>query len=237
MTLTEEKLMAYADGEVSGEELSAIEAELQTRPDLAALVEQQRALRRAFETGFASVMDDAIPDRLRKTVATAPISSRWRWQRRLESFASRRFLLWSAMPAGAALALGLVIGVVVTPQGSFQIDHGAMLARGRLSAALDKQLASAEPNTGDVRVGISFKAKDGRYCRTFSASSFAGVACHDTGGWAVAALVAAPTENAPYRMAAAMPDAVRDTVEKMIAGEPLDAAQEMRARERGWQAR
>jgi anti-sigma factor RsiW len=45
MNLTEEKLIAYADGEVSGEEMRAIEATLKARPDLQAFVEQQRALR------------------------------------------------------------------------------------------------------------------------------------------------------------------------------------------------
>src|SRR5208282_3224187 len=211
----------------------AIEAALKTRPDLQAFVEQQRALRQHFEADF-STTDEAIPDRLLNTLAQTPVSSRWRWQQRLASWTSRRFLLWSAMPTAAALACGLVIGVVFAPQGSFRVDRGTMLAQGPLSTALDIQLAAAQQASGDVRVGISFKDRHGRYCRTFSEASLSGVACRDVNGWAVAALAASPSESGTYHMASAMPDAVRETVEKMIAGEPLDAAGEMRARERNW---
>jgi negative regulator of sigma E activity len=237
MNLTEEKLIAYADGEISSEEMRAIEATLKARPDLQAFVEQQRALRQHFETGFASLAGEEIPDRLFDVLKRTPVSQRWRWQQRLSSWTSRRFLLWSAMPTAAALACGLVIGVVFTPQGSFRIDHGAMLAQGTLSTALDTQLASAQQASDNVRVGISFKDKSGRYCRTFSDASLAGVACRDVKGWAVAALASAPSENGVYHMASAMPDAIRDTVEKMIAGEPLDATEEMRAREKNWRTR
>lgn len=236
MNLTEEKLIAYADGEISGEESRAVEAALKTRPDLQAFVEQQRALRHRFEASF-SAMDEAIPERLLNTLMQTPVSSRWRRQQRLKSWTSRRFLLWSAMPTAAALACGLVVGVMLTPQGSFRVDRGMILARGALSTALDKQLASAQPASNAVRVGVSFKDRNGRYCRTFSEASLAGVACRDWDGWAVAALASSPSESGAYHMASAMPDAVRDTVEKMIAGEPLDAAEEMRARAKNWRTR
>jgi anti-sigma factor RsiW len=236
MNLTEEKLIAYADGEVSVEELRAIEAALKTRSDLRAFVEQQRALRQRFEASF-SATDEAIPDSLLNTLMQTPVSSRWHWQQRLKSWTSRRFLLWSAMPTAAALACGLAIGIVLTPQGSFRVDHGTMLAQGALSTALDKQLASTQQASDTVRVGISFKNKNGRYCRTFSDASLAGVACRDLNGWAVAALASSPSESGAYHMASAMPDALRDTVEKMIAGEPLDAAEEMRARAKSWRTR
>jgi hypothetical protein len=235
MNLTEEKLIAYADGEVSGEELRAIEAALRARPDLQTFVERQRALRQHFDTSFSG-MDEAIPDRLLNALAQTPVSSRWRWQQRFKYWISRRFLLWSAMPAAAALACGLMIGAVFAPQGSFRVDRGTMFAQGALSTALDKQLASAQQASGDVRVGISFKDKNGRYCRTFSDASLAGVACRNADGWVVAALASSPSESGAYHTAGAMPDAVRDTVEKMIAGEPLDAAEEMRARAQNWRA-
>lgn len=239
MTLTEELLIAYADGEVSGDALRAIENELKTRPDLRLFVEQQRALRQHFASGFA--LSEDIPDRLLKAVAEAPVSARWRWRQRFAAWtvavAGRRFILRTAIPTGAALALGLAIGVFVTPQGSFRLDNGAMLARGALSTTLDHQLASAQNSASAIRVGISFKAKDGRYCRTFTQAALAGVACRGTNGWAVAALAAAPAETGSYRIAAAMPDTVRKTVESMIAGEPLDAAAERHARDVGWRAR
>jgi hypothetical protein len=112
-----------------------------------------------------------------------------------------------------------------------------MVAQGALATALDNQLASAQQPEGGVRIGISFAARDGRYCRTFTAASLAGVACRDPRGWAVAALAATPKEDSAYRMAGAMPDVVRNTVKDLIAGEPLDASGEMHARALDWKTR
>jgi hypothetical protein len=244
MTPDDETLMAYADGELSFEESRAVEAAIASRPDLKAVVEQQSALRGRIDASFAPMMGEEPPDRLLQTLAETPVSVRWQMfqtiRRALRGNANRRFLSWSGLPAGAALACGIVLGVMLAPRGTFRDEGGAMIARGALAAALDTQLASNQAG-GNIHIGLSFKAKDGRYCRTFesggSASSLAGVACRNSSGWAVAALAATPRENFTYRMAGAMPDAVRKTVENMISGEPLDASGEEHARNAGWRNR
>ena len=107
------------------------------------------------------------------------------------------------------------------------------MAQGQLAGALDQQLAA----DAGSEVGISFRDKDGHYCRTFrTRQNLAGVACHDNGAWQIAAAgKAAPEPNGAYQPAAsAMPDFVRQAVTGMIAGEPLDAAAERKARTAGW---
>ena len=236
MKPSEEQLIAYADGELSGEELRAVEAALKADPALQRFVAQQRALRQHIEGAFAPLLAEDVPDRLRETLAQAPVSWRWRFQQMLAS--PRRPPLQTGFVAGAALAFGVILGMLIAPQGAFRVDRdtGTLMARGELSNALDRQLASAQGTS--IRIGVSFKAKDGRYCRTFensgAKSSLAGVACRRGGGWSVAALAAAPADNSPYRMAGAMPDTIRHAVGGMIAGEPLDAAAEKQARDAGW---
>jgi hypothetical protein len=236
MRPSEELLIAYADGELSGEELRAVESALKSDPALQRFVAQQQALRQHIEGTFAPYLTENVPDRLRETLAHAPASWRWRLQQMLAS--PRRPLLWSGFATGAALAFGVVLGILIAPQGAFRVDRdtGALMARGALSDALDRQLASAQGT--DIRIGVSFKSKDGHFCRTFenagSKGSLAGVACRSAEGWSVAALAAAPTDNSAYRMAGAMPDTVRRAVAGMIAGEPLDAAAEKQARDAGW---
>ena len=236
MKPSDEQLIAYADGELSGEELRAVEAALRTDPALQRFVAQQRALRQHIEVTFAPLLAEDVPDRLRQTLARAPLSWRWRLQQMFTG--SRRPLLWSGFATGAALAFGVLLGILIAPQGAFRVDPetGALMARGELSTALDRQLASTQGT--DIRIGLSFKAKNGRFCRTFenagSKGSLAGLACRGTDGWAVAALAAAPTDNSAYRMAGAMPDTIRHAVAGMIAGEPLDAAAEKHARDAGW---
>ena len=238
MNPTEQQLIAYADGELPMDEMREVEAALKERPDLQAFVARQHALRKHIEGAFAPYLVEDVPDRLREALMRSPVSWRWRLRQVFADAGTRRPLLWSGFAAGAALACGVLVGVAITPQDAFRIDRGELMARGELSNSLDYQLASAQGANVRVRVGLSFKARDGRFCRTFEraeeASSLAGVACRDAQGWAIAALAAAPANGSPYRMAGAMPDTIRHAVQGMIAGEPLDADAEKRARDAGW---
>src|ERR1700722_14145831 len=146
MTLTDDVLIAYADGELSGEELRAVEAGLKDRPDLAAFVARQQALRRHVESAFAPILNEDVPQALRNAVADAPISWRWRWNRAgAGKMSSRRIMLWSGVPAAAALACGVLLGVAMVPESVFHVNNaGTMTAQGALAAALDTQLASVQ---------------------------------------------------------------------------------------------
>ena len=64
MSITEEQIAAYADGELEGEALAQIEAAIAADPALAAKVEAHRALRSQLSAHFAPVLDEAVPDHL-----------------------------------------------------------------------------------------------------------------------------------------------------------------------------
>jgi hypothetical protein len=145
-----------------------------------------------------------------------------------------------------ALALGVVIGVFIVSTNSVDIAsaRGALVARGTLSAALTDQLSGQLERTAEAQIGISFRDKSDHYCRTFKTGGtapLAGVACHQDGGWHIAVLALTMKEEnagAVYQLAgSAMPDAVRSAVRGMIAGAPLDAADERNARTHGWDIR
>ena len=68
-----------------------------------------------------------------------------------------------------------------------------MRARGQLASALDSQLASAPVEGALVKVGLSFRTQDKRYCRTFTVTKGegpVGLACRDGDGWTVRMAVA-----------------------------------------------
>ncbi len=252
MTPTMELLMAFVDGELSGEEASRIELLLKDRPDLRRYVDRQLALRRDFGTAFAAVLEDPIPDRLNTALYRAPVS----WRRHVtHAIAHARatilapgFPLKSAAPLAAALICGLIIGIVIGPQffnrnpAMLVQKDGALVASGALANVLSNQLASEVSRDASLRVGVSFRARDGRDCRSFqspdASSAFAGIACRDPSEWGIAMLARTEAQSAAeYRTAgSAMPDSIRDAIAGMIAGAPFDAAAERKARDHGWVA-
>ena len=242
MTLSTETLMAYIDAELSDAEMRRVEAEIAAQPELQAYIEQQQMLRRGLHDAFDNMLAEPVPDRLLAAVAQ-PASWRWRLAGRLRELASRRTLIWSGIPAAAALSAGLVIGVMLggPSEGNIVSGAGGLLAHGPLATALTHQLAAQPTRTAAAKIGISFRDKSGRYCRSFEtrgAAPVAGVACHAGGDWHIAALAQSQAETgagAAYQPAgSAMPDAVRSAVAGLIAGAPLDAAAERAARDGGW---
>jgi hypothetical protein len=145
----------------------------------------------------------------------------------------------------ASLVVGVLLGPLLlrptAPRAPFETSGGRMLASGLVARALSQQLASAQPPGAPVAIGVSFRARSGSYCRTFvlrETQSLAGLACREGSAWQVMALARSEAPGAAgggyARAASALPPAVARTLDELIAGEPLDAAAETAARERGW---
>jgi hypothetical protein len=210
--------------------MARIAALLETEPEMKAYVLKQEKLRMVLR--LEGMLHAPPPSRLVETVQNAPVS--WRW--RLQTALGRHFVLRSLVPASATLLAGLIIGMTAKPGSEMMLSHGQMLARGDLAQALDTKLASSGYNGEGPRIGISFRDRTGRDCRTFTAGNQVGLACHRNRDWLVTTLVTqSPESGGAYRMAGSeMPDAVRRAVETSIQGAPFDAKVEAQARANGW---
>lgn len=250
MNYDDDTLMAYADGELDPARRAEIERAIAHDPALAAAVARHQALRRDVFAAFSGVLDEPVPARLQPAPGArvhdlaAARSAREAAQGPRNAPAPRRaaWMQWGGM--AAALAVGVFAGLLGqdrlgTGSGSGEFarsERGELLAAGTLARALDRQLAS-EAVSGDVRVGLSFVARDGSYCRTFRLGGSGGLACREADGWRIPVLAEAPAQAGSYRQAAAdLPPAVLDAVDARIAGGALDAAKERAARDGGWEA-
>jgi hypothetical protein len=230
MTYSDDTLMAYADGELDPAERAAIEQAMRTDPAIAAAVERHRALRADVAAAFAGILDEPVPARLRPPAPANVVS--------LEAAREKR-RRWS-WPEWGALAATLVVGVLagrMVPGGGPAIagNGSQVVARGELASALDRQVGGQ--GNGAVKVGVSFAARDGAYCRSFVMGASAGLACREGGQWRIPVLAEGEQEaSGGYRQAgSALPPAVLDAIDARIAGKPLDAAGEEAARARSWQ--
>jgi hypothetical protein len=121
---------------------------------------------------------------------------------------------------------------------------GQLVAGGPLARALSEQLASRQPSDAQVGIGVTFVAKSGEYCRTFTLrerGALAGLACRDGEQWRIEALArsgSAQAAKGPYRQAGSpIEPAILQTIEAEIVGDPLDARAEAAARAQGWKKR
>jgi len=230
--MTEDELIAYVDGELAPDATRRFEAALAGDAALKAKIERLREQRQALNAAFAAVLEEPVPERLRKAAMTGAVSPGFR----LRAWSTGwRISLPQVMAATtAALVIGVVAGRYTADGGLVAQHDAAMIAQGSLARALETRLAA--DNGPGIRPGVTFRNSDKQICRTFSASAMAGVACKNGGNWQIAALVPAESEaSGDFQPAgSAMPNAIRDSVNQMIEGTPFDAFAEKQARDRGW---
>jgi hypothetical protein len=234
MTISDETLMAYADGELDAAARAAVERAMQTDPQIDQRVAQHRALRGRVQRAYAAELSEGVPERLLAAAQGHP---------RLQPTNVTHPGWHTPLALAASLIVGVGLGFFMwgRSQSPLALDAGgAWVARGSLARALSNQLASEQLRTAAVQVELSFLAKSGEYCRAFSLpgeAAAAGVACRHDGEWQVQAVAQGSRagRDSGYRPAGSrMSEPILKSVEGLIAGEPLDQAGERAARERGW---
>jgi hypothetical protein len=256
MQIPDETLMAFADGELEGSARAAVEAAMREDPKIEKRVAEHRALRQRIEKAYALELSEPVPSRLLTAANTTPESAgnpvadlnvARESKARAVSAARARNSWWQ--PAGAIAAsviIGFGLGYGARHQPASPLvrgAEGAVVADGDLAQALSSQLSAEQSPASAVKIGVSFLAKSGDYCRTFSLSGLAspsGLACRRGREWQIQALSQAEgtaQSDSGYRTAAsALSPAILKAVEERIIGEPLDATAESAARSADWKA-
>lgn len=246
MKFSDELLIAFVNGELAEPARAAVERAIRADPAIAARVAQHRARRsRVYGVvaggreggghshaqnchGNAKVVQlDTIRAARLGPLAPPPAPPKPEWARRH----------WVAL--GAALAAGALAGAAgwhvmqdEAELASLSGAGGALVAQGNLAQALTGQLSSPGPS-GRVRIGISFLAKNGAYCRSFVMDTTAGLACREGGQWKIPVLAQGPA-GAAWMDGTVLPPAVLDVIDQRIEGTPLSSAAERAAQARGW---
>lgn len=233
MTIDDDMLMAFVDGELDEVSRARVERAVAEDPELRARLAQQHRLRDRLAEYYGPVVEEEVPERFRAMLETnvVPFAAKPRTARPL----------WQTLTALAAtLVLGLAIGRTLLAPGAtgpFAVEGGTMVARGDLATALDTQLASAQAQDAPTRIGVSFTNNDGRACRTFDSQAAAGVACRGDNGWQVMMTAAGSGgQRTEFRQAGSASPLVLQAAQEMMAGEPFDDAAERRARDSGWRS-
>jgi len=245
----DETLMAYADGELDPAQRAAIDAAIANDPVLARRVAQQRAMRARLAGAFAKVLDEPVPERL-DAAARGASETAAPGRGNVLQFPARsarapgppwRAREWAAM--AASLLLGVLLSwrlLVPGDSGVIEAVEGGLLARGELAQALEHQLASEQRGQEPVLIGLTFKSRDGNYCRSFAlrAAQTAGVACRVGSEWRIPATDSSVMPGGGMQQASsALPPSILRIIEARMEGTALDAEGEKNAQSAAWDAK
>ena len=228
MTIDRETLMAYADGALDPIATKRVERAVAADPELREQVERHRALTAKLRAAYAPTaqpVPDAIAARLRDAAKVVPLAHKQRGLRRERT-------VWLGAVA-ASLVTGLLAGPMLFPRDArtgIAFDHGRAIARGEIAQALDTQLASTQAANARVRIGVTFRERDDRLCRTFERGETGGIACAQGRDWEIRRLYDGIAEqDAAYRQASSAAAAMMADAQAMMIGDPLDRSQEAAA--------
>jgi len=259
MTISDETLMAYVDGELDAASRASVEAAILQDSDIGKRIARHRALREKMRDAFSAVLQEPVPDRLIQAARgqrhEAPAENAARQGRVVDLSLAREAaqrknsavrLTWQPAAIAASLLLGLGLGFLAWhgPESLMRPGAGGGLVAGAgLADALSTQLSDDGSANHIAIAGLSFRDRSGDYCRTFALrgpAASSGLACREGTQWRIKALAQA-TRAAPnssnYRTAGSeVSPAIRAAVEEAIEGEPLDRAGEIAARQAGWAA-
>lgn len=271
----DETLMAYADGGLSPAEAAAVEAAIARRPDLQARVAVYRRTGRNLGRVYDGVLHAPLPAALRARLGlgnaadgsepVAPIRGSAAIVRLDEVRAARRAAQgykgrnWTIAACVAALA-GVTLFAVVraSPPAAtglaevVALDGRPLFGTLALGEVLERRaapspvaVAGAGNTVWRITPTMTFRAKDQRWCREYSAESgtaealrITGLSCRrGDGRWTIEALADAHSAPAPsegVRPAGDSASAIEAVIERVRGGEPLASEAVSRLIAEGW---
>jgi hypothetical protein len=249
--ITDEELMAYADGELDDARTQEIGRAIDTNPELAARLRVFRLTGRALGPHFDPILEEQPPAALLQAIRSAPISGRRPSPRESVATTIGRVLQSfgfgpSPWPVLAGIATGLIIGAAATMTGHGTGDEavvaerdGALVATGPLDRTLETDTMEAS-RAGAVKIVATFADEAGRWCRLYQGAGHSGLACRQAAHhWQIIALGegSGGTDSSPVPSGGGGAQAVDDLAASMMTSSAaLDAQTEAELVSRAWEA-
>jgi len=234
-TVTDEMLMALADGVLDEAEERRLAGLVAADPALARRLAALRAGSDAARRAYAAVVEEPVPDRLLAAVLAADATASGVAP---PQPANARGWARAAVAAGLVafgIALGAVSSRVLQPDGGGELAALPPLVTAALSSAMGGDRLSVGADS--VTLLSTHRMGDGTICRVFAAEGAVpatGLACREAGAWRLTALVRRSASGGVFRPAGGLDPVLEELLERRAAGPALPVADEAALRARGW---
>ena len=231
-------LMAFVDGELTPDRRAEVEAALAADPALRARADAFRQVRTAARAAFPIApdpRDSALASLITGAGRPGDASTAERIRRWIGGISLPQAATWGAV-ATACFVAGMGPRAELSFEG-FALDRRGAIADPGLVKVLDHRAAAEGSDAQGRAVGLTFRAADGRWCRSFRSGEdgVAGLACRQDGGWRAEAVAPLAATAGEVRTASSdTPPAVLAAVDALIGGDTLDAAAEADAIRSRW---
>src|SRR5690606_70808 len=233
-TWSDGQVRAFVEGTLDPQSAASLSAEVHQDLALAQRVANLRAQRRRDNAtqataGPAAAAGAAKADAVARGAAVRPAPSP---------------LWWAGAAATALIAAGIGWNLPRSaPEEALVPGADGLRADGRLERALDRRIAAEGSGEEGVLISLSFKASDGRYCRTFSLDiGIDGIACRGADGWQVETTGRSPSsgmvqDDYQRQASSELSPSVMAGIARWQAGDALTPEEERHLREQGWRQR
>ncbi len=254
--ISDELLTAYVNGELDEASRARIEQAISQDARVAQRVAQQRALSGRLRNVFEGILREPAARRTvngpRSEFPAGPAqiidlarvrAARARRPERRRLSIPRRATTAIALSLVAGVGAGLLIQRLLAGGTPVEYRGGTLIASGLLNRSLNEQVAGVTPTSNAVRVGPSYRARSGGYCRIFtldSSRALTGLACREQEHWRVLTLLSTEVSGSGgsaqlFRLSSsALPAPLLAVVNERTSGEALDTAAESKARRSDW---
>lgn len=240
--LSDEILMAFADGELDTAMTTAVAKAMAEDPGIAKKINEFQQSRRLTRSYFASALESDVPAELREAVAAQIRAYETSDEGRTEPRPTpSRNVTAARKPQFLKMALAACIAVAAAGLGYFVGQHQAEGSAGliaQLESPLIREALSRNPSGGEaempmgrMRVISTYRLADGSLCREFKLRGASGVAdavaCRSD-EWRVTFALANAAPDAEY-VPSGGGDMMASYLQSVGAGEPLVDGAEAKA--------
>jgi len=234
--MTDELIMAFADGELSAEEAERVARRLEADPEARRKLDMFRKTAQSLDAAHQDLppVPDALARRVNETIEAAARESAVNAGDNVVQMRRKGPSgFWpTALAASIALAVGLGFGYGLTGHGpapavtTFGVTALAEPAVGDALAGMPSGTSRDLPSGATLNMIASFEGADGVFCREFDYEapdglSLVSVACRGDAGWQPKIVIAASGDSASHYAPASSLDALEAWLASSGLGDPL----------------